>query len=180
MNSRPEKRDRRLFTLQDVPKYECIKAFVSRFPGTDPAAVESCLWLLRVSSELFEAFEEHFSRHNVSRGRFSVLMLLHRYAGEQMTCAELAKRAGVTRPTMTGLLDGLQEVGLVQRHSHPDDRRSFTVSLTERGREFLDNMLPEHFRRVGGLMSQLNEEERKMLVTLLQKVETGLGALRTP
>ncbi|NML51565.1 MarR family transcriptional regulator [Streptomyces sp. R302] len=51
-----------------------------------------------------------------------------------MTQRVLATRLGVTPRNVTGLLDALQEDGLVARAAHPTDRRATLVSLTDEGR----------------------------------------------
>ncbi|MGQ4383531.1 MarR family winged helix-turn-helix transcriptional regulator [Streptomyces sp. SAS_270] len=52
-----------------------------------------------------------------------------------MTQRSLAGLLGVTPRNVTGLLDALQEDGLVLREAHPTDRRATLVSLTGRGRQ---------------------------------------------
>ena len=48
--------------------------------------------------------------------------------------SELAHRAGTRRSTFTGVLDRLEQRGLVERRPHPDDRRSLLATLTASGR----------------------------------------------
>jgi DNA-binding MarR family transcriptional regulator len=86
------------------------------------------------------------------------------------TPAELAEAAGVTRATMTGLVDTLERDGLVRREPNPDDRRMMSVELTSAGEEFIRRMLPGHFQLMAALMQPLTDEERKTLVGLLHKV----------
>ena len=108
-------------------------------------------------------------------GRFTVLMLLYdKIAGEPLaqTPAELAERAGVTRATITGLVDTLERDQLVTREPDSGDRRMMLVHLTPKGREALERILPEHFRHMADLMEPLNENERRTLVRLLNKVAT--------
>ena len=47
---------------------------------------------------------------------------------------ELASELDVRLSTMTGIVDQLEERGLVDRVDHPDDRRSLRVTLSTRGR----------------------------------------------
>jgi DNA-binding MarR family transcriptional regulator len=87
------------------------------------------------------------------------------------TPAELADAAGVTRATMTGLVDTLERDGLVKREPDPNDRRMMSVVLTAKGEKFLGNFLPGHFKLISSLMATLTEAERKALVSLLMKVQ---------
>ena len=50
---------------------------------------------------------------------------------------ELSARLGLHRNVMVSLIDTLEEQGLVKRMPHPDDRRAFAVTLTEKARDLL-------------------------------------------
>jgi|HubBroStandDraft_6_1064221.scaffolds.fasta_scaffold103723_1 DNA-binding MarR family transcriptional regulator len=166
---------------KDAPKHGALKALAAKYPDLDPSAVESCVALLRVSGETFAAFKEHFARHGMSQGRFILLiMLFHGDPDNSFSPSELAELSSVSRATVTGLLDGLESDGLVKRSHLADDRRSCSICLTSKGKKLMEKMLPDHFRRMAGLMANLSKGERKMLMRLLYKVRAGLDALRLP
>jgi DNA-binding MarR family transcriptional regulator len=48
--------------------------------------------------------------------------------------SELANAVGVSRPTLTSLVDGLEQAGLLRRVPVPTDRRGIRLELTEEGR----------------------------------------------
>jgi DNA-binding MarR family transcriptional regulator len=162
--------------LKDLPRYECLLEAAREFPDLDPSATEVFLHLLRSGDEAFRIVESHLAQHDISQGRFGVLMALwgncQRNDGREvpLTPAELAERTGVTRATITGLVDTLERAGYVTRTPHPDDRRMMSVGLTKRGQKLLTQILPEHFRRMAWLMGLLSENERKVFVGLLTKV----------
>jgi len=108
------------------------------------------------------------------------MMLLHRPWVESCTPASLADESGVTRATMTGLIDTLEKDGMVVRQSDAHDRRTIHVSLTEQGRACLDAMLPDYFSCVSRIICPLSERERKELVRLLQKLQEGLSPAKLP
>jgi DNA-binding MarR family transcriptional regulator len=156
---------------------ETLAARASKFPGVDVTAVQSGVTLLQLSSALFGAFDLHYTRHGISRGRFIVLIFLEEQP-DGLSPAELAERGNVTRATMTGLVDTLEQGGMVERHDDPGDRRMYRVRITDKGRAFLQEMLPEHFRRMAALMAHLSHEDRLKLMELLQKIERGIDAVR--
>ena len=164
-----------LLMLKDLPRYECLLEASREFPDLDPSATEVFLHLLRSGDEAFRIVDSHLAQHDISQGRFGVLMALwgncQRNGREvPLTPAELAERTGVTRATITGLVDTLERAGYVTRTPHPDDRRMMSVGLTGRGEKLLAKILPEHFRRMAWLMGRLSESERKVFVGLLTKV----------
>lgn len=166
-----------------APRFERLQRLARRFPELDPSAIETCLAMLRTMAELREAYDEHFARHGVSQGRFVVLIhLLYEEdaTGGGLSPAELADNSECTRATMTGLLDTLEQGGFISRQDHPEDRRMYTVHLTPKAHAFLQEMLPDHFRRIAALMAPLNQAERATLQELLTKVSSGIPALKDP
>lgn len=185
-----------LLLLKDLPRYECLLEGAKEFPELDPSACEAFLHLLRTGDEVFAVAERNLAKHNISQGRFGVLMLLwsqnHRRHGAARhggngechggprTPAELADAAGVTRATMTGLIDTLERDGLVRREPDLNDRRMMSVRLTPKAENFLRDLLPAHFRTMATLLAPLSEKERKTLVHLLTKVLHCAGEHTTP
>jgi DNA-binding MarR family transcriptional regulator len=160
--------------LKDLPRYECLLEAAKEFPDLNPSACEAFLHLLRTGDESARVIEANLARHNITQGRFGVLMILmNRCAGDTLTLgpAELADAAGVSRATMTGLIDTLERDGLVTREPDKVDRRMMLVSLTAKGRALLDEILPGHFQHMTQLMSPLSEFERQSLVQLLVKIQ---------
>ncbi|RXK55534.1 MarR family transcriptional regulator [Oleiharenicola lentus] len=179
--------------LKDLPRYECLLEAAREFPDLDPSAAEAFLHLLRTGDEVFAMTERNLTDHSISHGRFGVLMLLWRstqpraaklMGAEDCTCggprtpAELAEAAGVTRATMTGLIDTLERDGFVKREPDPDDRRMMSVRLTPKGDRFLNDFLPGHFKVIAEVLSPLSENERKSLVRILTKVQAHIAVLR--
>jgi DNA-binding MarR family transcriptional regulator len=175
-----------LLMLKDLPRYECLLEAAQQFPDLDPSAAEVFLHLLRTGDETFELIESNLAGHHLSQGRFGVLMALWgscQRAGDRvapLSPAELAGRTGVTRATITGLVDTLERDGLVTRTPDPDDRRMMAIGLTARGEKLLKTVLPSHFRRMAQLMEPLSESERKTLVRLLTKILRSAAEIAPP
>jgi len=165
-----------LLMLKDLPRYECLLEAAREFPDLDPSATEVFLHLLRSGDEAFRVVEAHLAQHAITQGGFGVLMALwgkcrSGNGAPKLSPAALAERTGVTRATMTGLVDTLERDGLVRRAPDRDDRRMMTVELTPRGEKLLLRILPNHFRQMAWLMAPLTEPERKTLVRLFTKVQ---------
>ena len=163
-----------LLMLKDVPRYECLLKAAARYPTLNPSDSEAFLHLLRTGDAVSAAEHAYLAKHDISPGRFMVLMLLNRSAAHQSKPADLADEAGVTRATMTGLVDTLEKDGLVTRKNDPADRRAILVQLTAAGRKLLGAMVPGYFAAVTKMMQPLNKAERIQLVALLQKIQRGL------
>jgi DNA-binding MarR family transcriptional regulator len=93
------------------------------------------------------------------------------------TPSSLAEKAGVSRATMTGLIDGLEQVGLVNRIFDKEDRRSVQIQLTAAGQAKLDEVMPDYYRRLRQCMSGLDKKNRELLQQILGLVNVGIPAL---
>jgi len=168
-----------LLLPKNLPRYECLIEAAKKFPDLDPSACEAFLYLLRAGSDSIHGCEAYFAGHDLSQGRFTVLMLLldkQENRAISRTPAELADLANVTRATMTGLIDTLERDGLVTREPDPVDRRMMAVKLTAKGHFLLNRVLPGYFRHMAELMAPLSETERKALVRLLLKIAPQTAA----
>jgi DNA-binding MarR family transcriptional regulator len=159
-----------MYTLRDVPKYENIRAAAARYPEIEPAASAAFVLLLRIASDFLAATDDYLATHGLSQGRFMVLMLLYRVIDVPQNPCELARKAGVTRATMTGLLDGLEREELVTRKTVAADRRMLEVALSAKGKKFLEGVMPGYFRLIRQCMRGLSQAEKEQLIALLTKL----------
>jgi MarR family transcriptional regulator, negative regulator of the multidrug operon emrRAB len=96
-------------------------------------------------------------------------------SGEGATPASLADKTGVTRATISGLLDGLEKDGMIERRPDSEDRRLIRVNLTAAGKSFLEKILPGYTRWLSTIVEPLDAEERRQLVNLLEKIRTRIS-----
>jgi DNA-binding MarR family transcriptional regulator len=147
-----------------LERYEAARRLVSRVPGADPRAIETCLCLWRFSDEMSASFEAFYAAHQLSSARGHVMTQLLESEGG-LTPAQLAERAGTTPPSMTGVLRSLEREGLVRRKAVTEDRRSQRVFLTPAGRRRLEVLLPLMAKRLADLAGTLRPAERRAMLS---------------
>ncbi len=76
----------------------------------------------------------------------------------------------MTRATISGLLDGLQREGLLQRRSDDEDGRRLQIVLTAPGKRLAESLFERHTQWISGLFNGLDADERQQLSQLLHKV----------
>ncbi len=90
-----------------------------------------------------------------------------------LSLAQLAEAEQVRPPTMSRVVDGLVEAGLVTREVKPGDRRSVRISATEEGIRLLNAGRERRVRALTERLAKLAESERRALargVEILERV----------
>ena len=85
---------------------------------------------IRLLARLARVAERSCQATGISLPQYRLLVSVSR--GPQRA-SELASRVGVSRPTLTSLVDGLEHAGLLRRVPVPSDRRGIQLVPTEQG-----------------------------------------------
>jgi DNA-binding MarR family transcriptional regulator len=72
---------------------------------------------------------------------------------------QLAEALDVSQASATGIVDRMEQRGLVSRQRDDEDRRVTRVHLTERGRQVIERLGAERRDRLSKLLDQLTDEE---------------------
>jgi DNA-binding MarR family transcriptional regulator len=145
-----------------------------KMPGVE--GIRLCFQTLSLAAAIDRDCAALLAPHGLSEGRFVMLFLLDAAPGG-LAPNLLAERAGVTRATVTGLLDGLERQGLIERHADDSDRRALCIRLTRKGKRVAKNMFDQHGRWIASLFGNLSASERGQLAALLGKVAGNLGGV---
>jgi long-chain acyl-CoA synthetase len=99
----------------------------------------------RVIARLARQLELALATVDLTLPQYRVLILL---AEGNEAASALAEKLAVSRPSVTGVVDGLVARGLVQRIAVPDDRRRVDHDLTDLGRTLIEVAEAEVQRRL--------------------------------
>jgi MarR family transcriptional regulator, lower aerobic nicotinate degradation pathway regulator len=148
-----------------VPMPECL----SRWTGF------VLCWVSNLGSQFFEAT---LAPLHLRPGQLGILSLLESEGA--MVQARLSEKLRIDKATMVGLLNDLQQQGLIERRPHSTDRRAFEIHLLDSGRQKI-----QQAEQVGELASQrffgvLSPEEQRVLHHLLVRLATSSAALMPP
>jgi len=89
---------------------------------------------------------------------------------EGRTCKDIGDVTLITKGTLTGVIDRLEEKGLVERWSVQGDGRKTIVALTRRGERIYDREFPRHVEFLKEKFGKLGAGDRKKATDLLHKI----------
>ncbi len=150
-------------------KYIALLEEAQRQGQHDMHGLRLCFEILSLASTIDEDCANRLSPHHLTEGRFVILFLLFS-ARHGLAPHDLAIRAGVSRATITGLLDGLERDHLIERRADDKDRRMLTIHLTKNGATLAQKLFISHTQWIASLFSDLSSEEKHVLSTLMHRI----------
>lgn len=113
--------------------------------------------LVSVAAHVEGELEEALAEHRLTRPSFEVLDALERAEGRTLNQRDLVRRVRRTSGTLSVRLGRLERARLIEREPDPENRRSVTVTLTERGRELVLAARPAYAERAQRLLAGVPE-----------------------
>ena len=140
------------------------------WPEEDKQIISEGIILMDLHREIEMFAEVIGSRLGLSARQMEILEILYNHPEKQLTPAQLADEVHLTRSTMTGNLDTLQDRGYISRGSHPNDRRMILINLTKEGAEFCKEIIPQRYSDILKVMKVMSSEERDHLKIIYTKL----------
>jgi DNA-binding MarR family transcriptional regulator len=112
------------------------------------------------------------TRSGITPTRLTALSALTRYP-DGVRQGDLAELMNVSAPSMTRLVEILEEAGWVERRRDPDDQRCLLLVLSPVGRKTLDTLRDESASVLSEELAELTPDERAALaaaVPVLRKL----------
>jgi MarR family transcriptional regulator, organic hydroperoxide resistance regulator len=128
-------------------------------------AVRVWFRFIRLESRLQLAVAERLREIGLSVPQCDVLTTLTEAEG--VSQQDLAKRLYVTKGNISGLLDRLEDAGLVERRSIAADRRQYAIYLTGPGREAAQKAIAVQYALIAATIGKLPAESLARFEDLL-------------
>ena len=127
--------------------------------------------ILRLATHLDRRVNEALKPFGLAVWGFDILATLRRHGKPYaMTPTALMEAAMLSSGAMTNRIDRLENLGLVERQPSPNDRRSFQVQLTRKGRKVIEKAIEVRFAEAEDALDGVSKRDRKQLGNLLRNV----------
>ena len=100
--------------------------------------------------------------------QFQVLEVL--YHRGDLTVGAITKLTMGTPGNITVVVRNLKRDGWITSVAHKDDKRASILSITQKGKEIIETLFPQHAKNFESYFEVLNEDEKKTLFELLRKL----------
>ncbi len=109
-----------------------------------------------------------FRKYKITFAQFTVLeALLHK---GDMTIKEIIEVILSSSGNMTVVIKNLEQCQLIKRKENVNDKRSYIIVLTEKGKQLIEEVYKQHMDLIHESLLPLSEEEKKIVIDILKKL----------
>ncbi|MFS0560529.1 MarR family transcriptional regulator [Terribacillus sp. 179-K 1B1 HS] len=122
----------------------------------------------KVLQQMEEKFAEGLVPYQINARQYGVLL----YIEENPYCSQkdISDNLQIDRTTMVSHIDHLEKLEFVERTKNPNDRRSYSLLITKKGKEVLSSRW-EYLNVIESkVLTPLDQQERQLLKDFLIKI----------
>lgn len=106
-------------------------------------------------------------KHNLTLGQFAVMEAL--YSKGRLSTGEVMEKILSTSGNIPVIVKNLEKDGFITRKQDEADKRRFILDLTDKGKDLMDEIVPENLKFMDELISLWDDEDKKELIILMNK-----------
>lgn len=134
--------------------------------------LEDCInYLLTISQhKVFSKMKDALSAYEITPIQYGVLNCI--YSLRLNTPKEIAEYLNLSNPTISGILDRMENKNLIYKNINPEDRRSIELKLTRESRKIIEEILVVVDNVNNEVLSIFTENEIKDFKRYLKRLNT--------
>jgi len=146
------------------------KEIVPELPlGIHAKRTKEIIYSIRRLMQAGELYTKELNKiYNVSSAQLNCLLVL--YENDSLSPSQIAKQILVNSSTVTGIIDRLEQKGLVRRLRISQDRRVITIELTKNGEVLAENAPPPVQQKLIDGLNKLSEDQIDQTAAILLKL----------
>ncbi|KXA10363.1 MarR family winged helix-turn-helix transcriptional regulator [Finegoldia magna] len=106
-------------------------------------------------------------KHNLTLGQFAVMEAL--YSKGRLSTGEVMEKILSTSGNIPVIVKNLEKDGFITRKQDESDKRRFILDLTDKGKDLMDEIVPENLKFMDELISLWDDEDKEELIILMNK-----------
>jgi len=137
---------------------------------------------IRLLAECMQGFErlsgEHVRQNGLTHAQFDIIATLGNTAG--MSYKELGDKTLITKGTLTGVIERLEQKGLVQRQRCTVDKRSWFIRLSAQGEQVFEDVFPKVVASGSAVFARFSDDDFARLEATLAELKSVIGGGALP
>ena len=113
--------------------------------------------------------DDEVDKFSMGMGHFMIMLNLSSRKDNPIITV-LAKELSISHPTMTYLVDYLENKHFVLRRRDDKDRRAIRISLTKKGKDLIKNISCKWEKKVELFLNRMENEDRETFMTSINNI----------
>lgn len=135
----------------------------------------TCILLAKAEQKHFQYTREVLNEKGLGITPVQMLVLYTLFKGDGISLSELSKKSYLDASSLTGVVDRLEDAGLVTRLAVPGDRRAFNVFLTKKANAMRQRMAEASRQVYDKMLEGCTAEEIAGMRKILLKIYENLS-----
>ncbi|MDH2066774.1 MULTISPECIES: transcriptional repressor MprA [Pantoea] len=132
---------------------------------------------MHMQGKLLDNRNKMLKAQGINETLFMALITLDAQENHSIQPSELSSALGSSRTNATRIADELEKRGWIERRESDHDRRCLHLHLTDKGMEFLRQLLPPQHQSLQYLWSSLTVDEKSQLEGITRKLLNRLDKM---
>lgn len=128
--------------------------------------------LLRIREHLMIYFRPILKKHGVTEQQWRIIRYLHEYTNT--TIERMSYHVCISSPSLTGVLNRMENMGWLQRRADIYDKRRTYISLTEKGKDLYTKVAPESLEAYKQIEQDFGTAELQILRSIIEVLNTKI------
>lgn len=160
-----------------TPIEQMLAARAQRFKDFPYQEILLTRLCMHMHSKLLENRNKMLKAQGINETLFMALITLEAQENYSIQPSELSSALGSSRTNATRIADELEKRGWIERRESDNDRRCLYLQLTDKGLDFLSQLLPPQHNCLHQIWSSLDQDEKTQLEAITRKLLTRLDQM---
>ena len=128
------------------------------FSNIDQDITKSYLEYILVCQKTMAKIESYLSKIEMTNSQFLILLCLYVSDKNIDNVTSISEKLGISNVTVSNVVKTLQMKGLVEKKKLKEDKRFSRIVLNKKGKNFMENFIPEYYSKYEGLFEKFSKK----------------------
>ena len=163
--------------INEFPNEKNYELLAEDFPNINQDIMKSYLEYILICQKTIAKIESYLSKIEMTNSQFLILLCLYTNDKKIDNITSISKKLGISNVTVSNVVKTLQMKGLVEKKKLKEDKRFSRIVLNKKGKNFMENFIPEYYSKYEGLFEKFDKDELLQLQFLISKLNLAIDSM---
>ena len=135
---------------------------------------ELCFQLYIASKEIIKQYKPYLKKYDLTKSQQDVLGYLHFTDKDPVIQRDIEEHFHISNPTVTGILNRLEQKGFIERKLNQKDKRVRAIVLTQKEQDLHEDIVKQIRTMESRFGNVLGDEKKVQLLEILKELAENL------